>query len=153
MPLTRAVTDGNNPWQLFPIMSDAKGGKPVGDISGIAQSNQLWELRIERPKLKPDPLLREMSPKLILDRHQTSLTCFFLQPCPIIDMVCVIKIFLPGNREVNGVSCLVPFVKDWAGKVSQELSFRLELGACQAQRTRAMAWLQHRLYFFAQHAP
>src|SRR6266508_5255980 len=87
MALSWTIADRRNHRQLFEIRGDPKRRKHPGNMRGIAQADKLWKLRVKRPKLEFDPLVKDISPKLALDRHQTSLIRFFLQLAPTIGVV------------------------------------------------------------------
>src|SRR5881396_1160593 len=106
MALSWTVADWGNQRQLLQIMGDSKRGKQPGDISRVAQADQLRKLRVKWPNLEFNPVVWEISPKLALDRHQTRLVCFILQLIATIGMISAIQGFLPRNGELNRMARL-----------------------------------------------
>src|SRR5690349_16813024 len=101
MALSRTVADWGNNRHLSQTWSDPKRCKHSCYVRGRAQTNQLRELRVERPELELDPLLSVLPPQFALYRHQTTLVRFFLQAAPVFGVVGTIQTALPGNRQVD----------------------------------------------------
>src|SRR5688500_12490281 len=97
MSLFWAIAEWGDHRQLFQLIDNPKRCEQLGDIGRVAQTNQLWKLRVKRPNLKLDPLIEEISPQLALDRHQPGLIRFFLQLLAAIRGGSAIQGILPCN--------------------------------------------------------